>query len=238
MRPFRDLPIARKALTLGLVPTVSALLVASVASLTSTYFTARRNQIVDVESQATVVADNIAAGLSRIKVLAGLDIAWAVADVGCGSGVLAIAAYALFLMLNIRGLALSFRVTVIVTLLALGCLVVFWIAAIPRIEFARWALDIGAGSRHLPEGHGPFLPNGWPGAFASMPFAVWLYLAIEQIPLAAEESADPKRDMPKGIMLGMFTLIALGFLVLIINPDCRVVAGAIAAMHAELGRPC
>jgi ethanolamine permease len=51
-----------------------------------------------------------------------------------------------------------------------------------------------------------------------LPFAVWLFLAIEQLPLAAEESVDPKRDMPKGIMLGMFTLIALGFLVLIINP--------------------
>jgi ethanolamine permease len=53
---------------------------------------------------------------------------------------------------------------------------------------------------------------------AAMPFAVWLFLAIEQLPLAAEESVDPKRDMPKGIMLGMFTLIALGFAVLIINP--------------------
>jgi ethanolamine permease len=41
---------------------------------------------------------------------------------------------------------------------------------------------------------------------AAMPFAVWLFLAIEQLPLAAEESVDPKRDMPKGIMLGMFTL--------------------------------
>ena len=70
----------------------------------------------------------------------------------------------------------------------------------------------------LPEGHGPFLPFGIYGVLASMPFAVWLFLAIEQLPLAAEESVDPKRDMPKGIMLGMFTLIALGFLVLIFNP--------------------
>ena len=51
------------------------------------------------------------------------------------------------------------------------------------------------------------------GCTASSPRCPLLYgsiLAIEQIPLAAEESADPKRDMPKGIMLGMFTLIALG----------------------------
>ena len=64
MRPFRDLPIARKALTLGLVPTVFALIVAILASLVTTYITARRNQHVDVESQATVVADNLGAGLT------------------------------------------------------------------------------------------------------------------------------------------------------------------------------
>jgi ethanolamine permease len=33
---------------------------------------------------------------------------------------------------------------------------------------------------------------------------------------------DPKRDMPKGIMLGMFTLIGLGFLVLFINPSLPI----------------
>ena len=64
MRPFRDQSIARKTLTLGLVPTVVALVVAIVASLVSTYLTARRNQRADVESQAHVVADNVAAGLA------------------------------------------------------------------------------------------------------------------------------------------------------------------------------
>jgi ethanolamine permease len=94
----------------------------------------------------------------------------------------------------------------------------------------------GAGVE-LPEGNGPFLPFGTHGVLAALPFAVWLYLAIEQIPLAAEESADPKRDMPKGIMLGMFTLIALGFLVLIINPAIPIerqvtdAAGATATVH-------
>ena len=58
MRPFRDLPIARKTLTLGLVPTVFALLVAILASLVTTFVMARRNQHIDVESQASVVAHN------------------------------------------------------------------------------------------------------------------------------------------------------------------------------------
>jgi signal transduction histidine kinase len=64
MRPFKDLPIARKTLTLGLVPAILALVVAILASLLSTYMAARRNQHADVESQATVVADNTGAGLA------------------------------------------------------------------------------------------------------------------------------------------------------------------------------
>jgi ethanolamine permease len=36
---------------------------------------------------------------------------------------------------------------------------------------------------------------------------------------AAEESVDPKRDMPKGIMLGMFTLMVSAFCVLFLNPS-------------------
>jgi signal transduction histidine kinase len=64
MRPFRDLPIARKTLTLGLVPAIFALLVVILASLLSTYMTARQNANIDVESQATVVADNAGAGLA------------------------------------------------------------------------------------------------------------------------------------------------------------------------------
>src|SRR5688572_5386129 len=64
MRAFRDLPIARKTLTLGLVPAIFALLVVILASLLSTYMTARRNANADVETQATVVADNAGAGLA------------------------------------------------------------------------------------------------------------------------------------------------------------------------------
>ena len=150
--------------------------------------------------------------------------------------------YIVFVGLNARGVELSFTVTVIVTLLAIGILIVFFLSAIPFIDFGKYAMNIGAdpatgAAVELPEGNGPFLPFGVHGILAALPFAVWLFLAIEQLPLAAEEAADPKRDMPKGIMLGMFTLIVLGFLVLITNPaipierqlaDGTVVHGAFA----------
>ena len=132
--------------------------------------------------------------------------------------------YIVFVGLNVRGVELSFRVTVIVTLIALAILVFFFVSAIfsGQFDFGKNAMNIGVGpdgaAVALPDGGGPFLPFGLRGVFAAMPFAVWLFLAIEQLPLASEESVDPKRDMPKGIMLGMFTLIATGFLILIINP--------------------
>ncbi|MDP2819545.1 MAG: amino acid permease [Polaromonas sp.] len=126
--------------------------------------------------------------------------------------------YILFVGLNVVGVELSFKVTLAVTLLALACLVVFWISALPHIDFAKWAMNVGADGKALPEGNGPFLPKGFMGVLACLPFAVWLFLAIEQLPLAAEESVDPKRDMPRGILAGIFTLILSAFMILWLNP--------------------
>lgn len=127
--------------------------------------------------------------------------------------------YAVFLALNIFGVELSFRVTLIVTLAALACLLVFWLSALPHSDFTRSALDIGANGEHLANGNGPFLPFGLSGILGCLPFAVWLFLAIEQLPLAAEESVDPKRDMPRGIIAGMATLIVSAFFILWLNPS-------------------
>ncbi len=145
-----------------------------------------------------------------------------------------IAGYIVFLALNIFGVELSFRVTLVVTLLALGCLVFFWISAIGHLDFSRWALNIGPDGAALPGGNGPFLPMGIGGALAALPFAVWLFLAIEQLPLAAEESVDPKRDMPRGIIAGMFTLVVSAFMILWLNPS---VAGVGSHALATSGEP-
>ena len=127
--------------------------------------------------------------------------------------------YLIFLGLNIFGVELSFKVTLIITLVSLAVLVIFWISAIPNMDFSRWALNIAPDGSELPEGNGPLFPMGITGILASLPFAVWLFLAIEQLPLAAEESVDPKRDMPRGIILGMMTLIISAFMIVLLNPS-------------------
>jgi ethanolamine permease len=132
-----------------------------------------------------------------------------------------IGCYLVFVALNYWGVALSFKISVVVTVLALAVLVIFWVSAIPHADFNRWALNIAVGTDgalvELPEGGGPFLPKGWVGVLAAMPFAVWLFLAIEELPLAAEESVDPKRDMPKGLIFGMFTLIFSALMIMFLN---------------------
>jgi ethanolamine permease len=117
-----------------------------------------------------------------------------------------IASYALFLLLNLRGVELSFRVSVTVTLGALTVLAIFWVSAIPSFDLRHWALN-----------DGPWFPAGLAGILGALPFAVWLFLAIEQLPLAAEEAADPKRDMPRGLVYGMATLMTSALLTVFLN---------------------
>jgi ethanolamine permease len=101
---------------------------------------------------------------------------------------------------------MTMRFTVFITLASLAILAVFFIGAIPNFDFDRWAI-----------GEQGWFPDGVPGVFYALPFAIWFYLAIEELPLAAEESHDPKRDIPKGTIYGLLTLVVTGFLVLFLN---------------------
>lgn len=131
------------------------------------------------------------------------------------------AGYVVFLLLNLRGVELSFKVSVVVTVGALAVLAVYWVSAIAHFDYSTWALNIGVAddgtATEIAGGGGHFLPYGWTGVLAAMPFAVWLFLAIEQLPLAAEETHDPRNDMPKGLILGMSTLVLSAFLTMFLN---------------------
>ena len=132
--------------------------------------------------------------------------------------------YLVFVGLNVAGVETSFRFTIFITFLALAILTVFYVGAIQHFSL-DWALNIE------PEpGGSRWLPMGWMGVAAALPFAIWFYLAIEELPLAAEESHDPKRDMPRGLLYGLLTLIVTAFLVLFLNagiaPGAKVVGAS------------
>jgi ethanolamine permease len=59
---------------------------------------------------------------------------------------------------------------------------------------------------------------GYLGIWAAFPYAIWFFLGIEGLPLAAEETRDPARDMPRGLIVAMFALLTFAALILIFAP--------------------
>jgi ethanolamine permease len=122
--------------------------------------------------------------------------------------------YAVFVGINIRGVEITLKVGLAVTVVALGVLAIFYLSAVATGSF-RWELLLNI---EAPGGAvRRWLPFGWHGVFAALPFAIWFYLAIEQLPLAAEEAHDAAGDMPKALILGIATLLALSLLTLVLN---------------------
>ncbi len=143
--------------------------------------------------------------------------------------------YIVFLAINISGIEATMRFTIAITVAALGILIFFYVSAIVsgNIDPSSWFNIPAGGGDPLPDGGGPFLPFGVAGIFKALPFAIWFYLAIEEVPLAAEESMDPKRDVPKGTIRGMHTLLIASVFTLFINSGL----GGGAAVIGESGTP-
>jgi ethanolamine permease len=122
--------------------------------------------------------------------------------------------YAIFVGLNAWGAEISFKFALVVAVISIGILALFGVLALANgaVDFGR-LLDIPA-----EEGGTSFLPYGVAGIFFALPFAMWFYLGIEELPLAAEETHDPGRDIPKAGIWGLVTLVATGALVLFLNP--------------------
>ncbi|TDL46607.1 ethanolamine permease [Kocuria rosea] len=122
--------------------------------------------------------------------------------------------YLVFMGIHMYGvgeaLKLMFGITV-VAVLALGVTVV---ALVPHFDAAN-LFDIVPNDA---VGASAFLPMGYAGAMAALVYGIWFFLAIEGVPLAAEETADPRRDMPRGIIVAMAFLLVSGALMLVLVP--------------------
>jgi ethanolamine permease len=126
--------------------------------------------------------------------------------------------YVIFVGINIVGIEATMRFTVTITVLSIAVLVFFFVVAIfsGKLDFSLWT-NISKSGEAIPGGGGPWFPFGISGIFKSLPFAIWYFLAIEEVPLAAEESMDPRRDVPRGSINAMHTLLIAAILVTIFN---------------------
>ena len=111
--------------------------------------------------------------------------------------------YVIFVVVNWLGAETSFRFAEVVSIAALAIVALFGIGA-----FVTGKADFSTLLNITPtDGNSAFLPFG-PGAiFYAMPFAMWLFLGIEQLPLAAEEVREPEKNIPKSSRLCIFTQV-------------------------------
>ena len=118
--------------------------------------------------------------------------------------------YAIFIGIHLAGVGEALKTMMVISGLAVVAILATAIALIGDFETANLfniAPTDAAGASEI-------LPFGWYGVWAALPFAMWLFLAVEGVPLAAEEARDPASDMPKGIIGAMIVLLFTAALVM------------------------
>lgn len=112
--------------------------------------------------------------------------------------------YAIFISIHIFGAGEALKTMMFISALAVFAIIATAVALIGDFNTAN-LFDIAPSSDV--EGATQFLPFGWHGVWAALPFAMWLFLAVEGVPLAAEEAKEPAKDVPKGIIAAMIFLL-------------------------------
>ncbi|MGZ8741689.1 MAG: ethanolamine permease [Nocardioides sp.] len=123
--------------------------------------------------------------------------------------------YLIFVGMHLFGVGEALKVMFAITAVAVFALVVFVIAAAVQFDPSNLN-DIAVDESAM--GSSEFLPFGVLGIWAALPYAIWFFLAVEGVPLAAEESKNPAKDMPKGIIGAMLALILFAALILVVAP--------------------
>ncbi|MDH6197751.1 ethanolamine permease [Mycobacterium frederiksbergense] len=138
-----------------------------------------------------------------------------------------LAAFVIFIGIHLAGVGEALRLMFVITAVALLGLIIFAVNAVGHFDIANLtniAPDAAvAGASH-------FLPHGYLGIWAAIPFAIWFFLAVEGVPLAAEETANPERNVPRGIIAAMTVLIVTCVTVLFLATGA---GGAEAMSHVD-----
>ena len=136
-------------------------------------------------------------------------------DIGIDAGwPVYLAFYLVFVGIHLIGVGEALKVTFVITAIAVLALIVFVVAMIPEFDSSNLT-DIAPTDA---AGSSDFLPFGIEGIWAAFPFAIWFFLAVEGVPLAAEETRDPKRDMPRGLIAAMMILLVFAALMMLAGP--------------------
>jgi ethanolamine permease len=134
--------------------------------------------------------------------------------IGVGGWIVYLVFYLIFIGIHLYGVGEALKLMFAITAIAVVALAAFVVGMIPQFEVSNLFNIDPTGAA----GASSFLPFGLVGIWAALPYAIWFFLAIEGVPLAAEESRDPTRDMPRGLIAGMAVLLVFAALILVFGP--------------------
>lgn len=123
--------------------------------------------------------------------------------------------YAIFIAIHLIGAGEALKTMMVISALAVFAIIATAIGLIGNFDATK-LFDIAVSTDVA--GATEFLPFGWYGVWAALPFGMWLFLAVEGVPLAAEEAKNPAKDVPKGIIAAMVFLLFSAVLVLFLLP--------------------
>ncbi len=159
----------------------------------------------------TAIIIEYAIGPAAIATFIG---AYVGALIGFGGPIVYLIFYLIFVGIHVYGVGEALRLMFVITAIAAIALITFVIGMIPQFDPANlFNIDPTNAA-----GASAFLPFGYIGIWAALPYAIWFFLAIEGVPLAAEEAREPERDMPRGLIVGMMTLLLFAALILTFGP--------------------
>jgi ethanolamine permease len=145
---------------------------------------------------------------------------------GSGGWVIYLTIYIFFISIHISGIGEALKLMFVITTIAVIALGVFIVAMIPHFSMSH-LFDIAA-TKAL--GASAFLPFGYIGIWEAIPYAMWFFLAVEGVALAAEETKNPKRDLPRGLIGAIIILVIFATLILVTGAGG---AGTSALMHSS-----
>jgi ethanolamine permease len=127
---------------------------------------------------------------------------------GVDPKVFAMLSYLVFVALNIVGVRIAATFELFVTILAILELLVFMGVVSPGFSISNFVI-------HGWSGQDTFSMGSISGIVAAIPFAIWFFLAIEGVAMAAEEAEDPRKTIPKAYIAGILTLVVLALGVMV-----------------------
>ena len=110
----------------------------------------------------------------------------------------AIAIVAIIAFLLVRGIRITAKANMVITAITIAVLLIVIVVGGSEVDADNWS---------------PFLPFGWDGIVGGAAVVFFAYIGFDIVATTAEETRNPQRDMPIGILASLAVVTVLYFLV-------------------------